>query len=158
MISSFQKGMSWAAITYPFKFQLMHCHMEFIYNHTRCKFDQTNREVFESTLKAALGSADFSGLTSASDLDKYAADFMVISTAVDKAILRSKSEHSESTSISNETVALIKEKHRLRRQYMYSQVKDPVVKIRIDQLQKQIKDDVRVKMQAGWENSATLSA
>ena len=34
------------------------------------KFDQTDREIFESTLKAALGSADFTGLTSTSDLDK----------------------------------------------------------------------------------------
>ena len=41
-------------------------------NHTRYKFDQTDREVLESTLEAALGSADFSGLTSTSDLDKYA--------------------------------------------------------------------------------------
>ena len=41
-------------------------------NHTRYKFDQTDREVFKSTLEAALGSADFSGLTSTSDQDKYA--------------------------------------------------------------------------------------
>ena len=33
-------------------------------NHTKYKFDQTNREVFESTLEAALGSEDFSGFTS----------------------------------------------------------------------------------------------
>ena len=33
-------------------------------NHTKYKFDQTDREVFESTLEAALGSEDFSGLTS----------------------------------------------------------------------------------------------
>ena len=31
-------------------------------NHTKYKFDQTDREVFESTLEEALGSADFSGL------------------------------------------------------------------------------------------------
>ena len=31
--------------------------------HTRYKFDQTCREVFQSMLKAALGSAEFSGLT-----------------------------------------------------------------------------------------------
>ena len=36
--------------------------------HTKYKFDQTDREVFESTLEAALGSEDFSGLTSTSDL------------------------------------------------------------------------------------------
>ena len=36
-------------------------------NHTKYKFDQTEREVFESTPKAALGSEDFSGLTSTSD-------------------------------------------------------------------------------------------
>ena len=30
-------------------------------NHTKYKFDQTDREVFESTLEEALGSADFSG-------------------------------------------------------------------------------------------------
>ena len=33
-------------------------------NHSKYKFDQTDREVFESTLEAALGSADFSALTS----------------------------------------------------------------------------------------------
>ena len=33
-------------------------------NHTKYKFDQTDREVFKSTLEAALGSKDFSGLTS----------------------------------------------------------------------------------------------
>ena len=85
-------------------------------NHTREKFDQTDREVFELTLDAALGSADFSGLTSAGDLDKYA-DFIAtaISTAVDKAIPKSKSESFESNPISDETVAPIKEKRRLRR-------------------------------------------
>ena len=45
-------------------------------NHTKYKFDQTDREVFESTLQEALGSADFSGLLSTSDLDKYA-DFIL---------------------------------------------------------------------------------
>ena len=61
-------------------------------NHTKYKFDQTDREVFESTLEEALGSADFSGPMSTSDLDKYA-DFIIaaISTAVDKAIPTSKS-------------------------------------------------------------------
>ena len=38
-------------------------------NHTKYKFDQTDREVFESTLEAALGSADFSERKSTSDLD-----------------------------------------------------------------------------------------
>ena len=53
-------------------------------NHTKYKFEQIDREVFESTLEAALGFEDFSGLTSTSDLDKYA-DFIVSanSTAVD---------------------------------------------------------------------------
>ena len=61
-------------------------------NPIKYKFDQTDREVFESTLDEALGSADFSGHLSTSDLDKYA-DFIVtaISTAVDKAIPKSKS-------------------------------------------------------------------
>ena len=65
-------------------------------NHTKYKFDQTDREVFESTLEAALGSTDFSPLMSTSDLDKCA-DFIVsaISTAVDKAIPKSKSVWSE---------------------------------------------------------------
>ena len=60
-------------------------------NHTKYKFDQTDREVFESILEAALGSEDFSGLTSTSVLDKYA-DLIVsaISTAVDRAIPKSK--------------------------------------------------------------------
>ena len=79
-------------------------------NHTKYKFDQTDREVFESTLEAALGSQDFSGLLSTSDLDKYA-DLIVsaISTAVDRAIPKSKSMQSQSNPISNETLVLIKE-------------------------------------------------
>ena len=39
-------------------------------NHTKYKFDQTEGEVFESTLEAAPASDDFSGLTSTSNLDK----------------------------------------------------------------------------------------
>ena len=78
-------------------------------NPTKYRFDQTDREVFEYTLDEALGSADFSGLLS-TDLDKYA-DFIVtaISTAVDKAIPKSKSVRPESNPISDETLALIKE-------------------------------------------------
>ena len=103
-----------------------HLHIEILFdatphrysytNHTKYKFDQNDREVFESALKAVLGSKDFSGLTSASDLDKYA-DFIVtaISTAVDRAILKSKSVRTESNPISDETLALVKEKLRLRR-------------------------------------------
>ena len=127
-------------------------------NHTRYKFDQTDREVFESILEEALGSEDFSGHLSTSDLDKYA-DFIItaLHTAVDKAIPKSKSVRPESNPISNETLALIKEKRKLRRQY--SQMKDPAVKTRINQLQKQVKDDLRVESQASWEkfcNSISL--
>ena len=70
----------------------------------------------QPTLDAALASEDFPGLTSTSDLDKYA-DFIVsaISTAVDRAILKSKSVRSESNPISDETLAIIKKKRRLRR-------------------------------------------
>ena len=120
-------------------------------NHTKYKFDQTDREVFESTLEEALGSADFSGLMSTSDLDKYA-DFIItaISTAVDKAIPTSKSVRPESTPISDETRALIKEKRKLRR--LYSQKKDPAVKTRINQLQKQVKEDLKVESLVSWEN------
>ena len=105
-------------------------------NHIKYKFDRTDREALESTLEEVLGSADFSGHLSTSDLDKYA-DFIVtaISTAVNKAIPKAKSVRPESNPISNVTLALIKEKLRLRRQY--SQMKDPAVKTRINQLQKQ---------------------
>ena len=94
---------------------------------------------------------DFTGLTSTSDLDKYT-DFIVtaISTAVNKAIPKSKNVRSESNPISDETIALIKEKHRLRRQY--SQNKDPAIKMRINQLQKQVKDELRVETQASLED------
>ena len=82
-------------------------------SHTKYKFDQTDREVFESTLEEALGSADFSGQLSTSDLDKYADFFLTaVSTAVHKAIPKAKSMRSESNPISDETIVLIKEKHR----------------------------------------------
>ena len=114
--------------------------------------------MFESILKEALGSEDFSGHLSTNDLDTYA-DFIVtaLHTVVDKAILKSKSVRPESNPISNETLALIKEKRKLRRQY--SQMKDPAVKTRINHLQKQVKDDLRVESQASWEklcNSISL--
>ena len=114
----------------------------------------------ESTLEAVLGSQGFYGLSSTSDLDKYA-DFIVsaISTAVDKAIPKSKSVRSESNPIFNETLTLIKEKRRIRRQY--SQIKDPDVKTCINQLQKQVKEDLRVETQASWEkfrNSVSLES
>ena len=129
-------------------------------NHTRYKFDQTDREVFESVLEEALGSEDFSGHLSTNDLDRYA-DFIVtaLHTAVDKAIPKSKNVRPESNPISNETLALIKEKRKLRRQY--SQMKDPALKTRINQLQKQVKDDLRIESQASWEkfcNSISLEA
>ena len=105
-----------------------------------------------------LGSADFSGHLSTSDLDKYA-DFIVtaVITAVDKAIPKSKSVCPESNPISDESLALIKEKRRLRRQY--SQNKDPSVKTRINQLQKQVKEELKVESPVSWEkfcNSISL--
>ena len=116
-----------------------------------------DRGVFESTREAVLGSEDFSGLTFTSDLDKYA-DFIItaISTVVDRAIPKSKSMRTESNPISDETSASIKEKRRLGRQY--SQIKDPAVNIRINQLQKQVKEDLRVRRKLVGKNSATLLA
>ena len=128
MTSSFKQVTTWAAITYPSKSQLMLHHIGIhLLTTPSIKLDQTDREEFKSTLEAALGSVDFSALTSTSDLDKYA-DFIVsaISTAVDKAIPKSKSVRSESNPISDETIMLIKEKPRLRRQY--SQNKDSAVR------------------------------
>ena len=80
-----------------------------------------------------------------------------ISTAVDKAIPKSKSVRPESNPISDETLALIKEKRRLRRQY--SQKQDPAIKTRINQLQKQVKEELKVKSLVSWEkfcNSVSL--
>ena len=94
--------------------------------------------MFESTLEAALSSGDIPELKSTQDIDKYA-DFIVtaISTAVDKAIPTSKSGRPESQPVSDETLALIKEKRILRRQY--------------SQLQKEIKDNLKIESQASWE-------
>ena len=55
----------------------------------------------------------------------------------------------ESNPIYNETLALIKEKCRLRRQY--SQKKDLAVKTRINQLHKQVKEEVKVESLVSWE-------
>ena len=55
----------------------------------------------------------------------------------------------ESNPISDETKALIKEKRRLRRQY--SQKKDPATKTRTNQLQKQVKEELRIESPVTWE-------
>ena len=62
-----------------------------------------------------------------------------VSTAVDKAIPKSKSVRPESNPISDETLALIKEKRRRQ----YSQKKDLAIKTRINQLQKQVKEELK---------------
>ena len=129
-------------------------------NPVRYKFNQTDREVFESTLEAALSSGDVPELKSTQDIDKYA-DFITtaISTAVDKAIPTSKSGRPESQPILEETLAPIKEKCMLRRQY--SQAHDPLVKTRINQLQNEIKDNLRIESQASWKkfcNDISLEA
>ena len=118
-------------------------------NPIKYKFNQTDQEVFESTLDEVLGSVDFSGHLSTSDLDTNA-DFIVtaISTEVNKAIPKSKSVRPESNPISDETKALIKEKHKLRRQY--SQKKDPATKTCINQLQKQVKEELRIESLVRW--------
>ena len=66
-------------------------------NPVRHKFNQTDREVFESTFEAALSSGEVPELKSTQDIDKYA-DFITtaISTAVDKAIQKSISGIPES--------------------------------------------------------------
>ena len=70
------------------------------------------------SIEAALSSGDIPELKSAQDIDKDAGFIITaISTAVDKAIPTSKSGHPESQPVSDETLALIKEKRRLRRQY-----------------------------------------
>ena len=55
----------------------------------------------------------------------------------------------ESQPISDETLALIKEKRKLR--WQYSQAHDPLVKTRINELQKEIKDNLRIESQASSE-------
>ena len=120
-------------------------------NPIRYKFNQTDREVFESTLEAALSSGDVPELKSTQEIDKYA-DFIVtaISTAVDKALPTSKSLFPESQPVSEQSLVLIKEKRRLRRQH--SQAHDPLVKTRINQLQKEIiKDNLGIESQTSWE-------
>ena len=87
--------------------------------------------MFESTLEAALSSGDVPELKSTQDIDKYA-DFIItaISTAVDKAIPTSKSGRPVSQPVLEESLALIREKCRLRRHY--SQAHDPLVKTSIN--------------------------
>ena len=106
--------------------------------------------MFESTLEVALSSGDVPELMSTQDIDKYA-DFMVaaISTALDKATLTSKSGCPESQHVLEESFALIKEKRRLR--WQYSQAHGPLVKTHINQLQKEVKDSLRIESQASWE-------
>ena len=95
----------------------------------------------------------FSGHMSTSDLDKYAGFIITaIRTAVDKAIPSSKSVRPESNPIFNETLVLIKETRRLRRQY--SQKKDPAVKTHIKQ--KQVKEELKVEALVSWEKFCKL--
>ena len=80
-----------------------HPHRNIHINPIRYKINQTDREVFESTLEAALSSGDVPELKSTQDIDKYP-DFVVtaICTAGGKAIPTSKSGRPESQTVSGE--------------------------------------------------------
>ena len=97
--------------------------------------------MFKSTLEGAL---------SYCDADTYT-DFIVtaISIAVHKAIPTSKLGCPESQPVSEESLALIKEKRRPSPQYSHAH--DPFVKTHINQLQKEIKDNLRIESQASWQ-------
>ena len=72
-------------------------------------------------------------VNSTHDIDKYAYFIVTaISTTVDKAIPTTKSGRLESQPVSDETLALIKEKRRLFR-WQYFQAYDSLVKKRISQ-------------------------
>ena len=81
------------------------------------------------------------------DIDKYA-DFIITATAL-QWIKPFRHPKAGTLPVSDETLVLIKEKFRLRQQY--SQVHDPLVKTRINQLQKEIKDNLRIESQASWQ-------
>ena len=64
---------TWAATTYQLKSQLIQHHLGTPPLTTpSINFDHADREVLESVLEEALGSEDFSGHLSTSDLDRYA--------------------------------------------------------------------------------------
>ena len=105
------------------------------------KFNQTDREVFESALDVALSSGDVPELKSTQDTDEYA-DLIITTTTAPT----SKSGRLEIQPVSDKSLAIIKEKRRLRRQY--SQAHDSLVKTSIDQLQKKIKDNLGIESQA----------
>ena len=115
-------------------------------NPIRYKYGQTDREVFESTLEVALSSGDVPELKSTQGIDKYTDFVTAISTAVGKTIPKSKSGRPESQPVSEESFVLIKEKRSLRWQYPHAH--DPLVKTHINQLQKEIKDNLRIESQA----------
>ena len=111
---------TWAAINFPLKSQQMHNPIG-TYTLTPSGINLTRlaEKCLNQNLEAALSSGDVHvhELKSTQDIDKYA-DFIitVISTAVDKAIPTSKSGRPESQPVLEESLALIKEKRRLRRQ------------------------------------------
>ena len=123
---------TWAAITYPLKLPWMH---NLTGTHTLTPIGINLTRLTENCSDQL------------SDIDKYA-DFIVtaISTAVDKAIPTSKGGRPESQPVSEESLALIEEKRR-----QDSQAHDPFIKICINQLQKKIKDNLRIESQASWE-------
>ena len=81
---------------------------------TRYILLQTDREVFQLTLKPALSLGDAPELKSTQDTEKYA-DFIVTAfrTAVNEAIPTPKSGRHESQPVSEESLLLIKEKGQL---------------------------------------------
>ena len=85
----------------------------------RYKFDQTDREVFEPTPEAALSSGDIHELKSTQDIDISMLTLSLLLSALQwiKPSRHPKSGRPESQPVSYETLALIKEKRRLRRQY-----------------------------------------
>ena len=123
----------------------------------RYRFDKTNDDLLHDRLKDSLTSID-TNTTTQDDLEELAVTLCdKLMKAVDTSTPKTCSRNDPKFPISQATLDLLKEKHKLRR--LYNNTQDPNTRSTINKLQKEIRTKINQESTISWEkfcNSISL--
>ena len=125
----------------------------------RYRFDKTDNDLLDNTLKDSLNSID-TNITTQDELEELAVTLCdKLMKAVDSSTPKSYSRNDPKSPISQAILDLIKEKDRLRR--LRNNTQDPNTKSTINKLQKEIRTKINEESIISWEqfcNSISLAS
>ena len=124
----------------------------------RYRFDKTDDDLLQNTLKDSLNSID-TDITTQDELEELAVTCDKLMKTVDTSTSETYSRNDPKSPISQAILNLINEKHRLRQ--LYNNTQDPNTKSTINKLQKEIRAKINQESTISWEkffNSISLES